>query len=85
MYNLSEKPWQKYPIKNHLTPKDGYICMCNLYWIVTEDNCLLKYGKGSYQCNSKEKLAAHGIEYYPNCSVKYFDVLYFPHDCQEYV
>lgn len=78
MYNLNSKEWSKLPISEHDKPKNGYICYCDRYWIVTEDSCILKFNKSSYQCNAYKTVSDNHVKNFPNCTSVFFDVLYLP-------
>lgn len=80
MYDINSKQWTKYPISEHNSPKDGYVCYCNKYWIVTEDNCVLKFNKSSFQYNSHDVISDKYVENFPNCTSQFIEVLYFPQE-----
>lgn len=79
MYDTNSKEWTKLPISEHNFPQDGYVCYCNKFWIVTEDNCVLKFQNIIYQCNLNEEISkTYAEKYFLNCTSKFFEVLYFP-------
>ena len=76
-YDLSDKnKWELVSFENFLTPKDGYVCVCNRYWWITESGELLFYkcnGYYSMQCNHNLNI----MQPVPDgCRIEFFEVLY---------
>lgn len=79
-YN-NPKKYTKYRISDVSKPADGLVCWCNLYWVVTPDDCILLYSKCSWQCNPHKSIVEKIVETtYPGCRLEYFDVLYLQRD-----
>ncbi len=53
--DISEPKYTKVPKSELTTPKNGYVCMLNRYWYVTDDDCVLFYGE-SPQCNTDRRI-----------------------------
>ena len=85
------KKFKKVPILDVLkTPsKNGfYELITGSFWAVTDDDCILLFGKGeSRQCNTSKKIAECMIkgENYPAKEVIFLDKVWLPHDCSGYV
>jgi hypothetical protein len=68
---LNKKDFTKIPIKDIIKIPDSsgiYEVMKNKYYIVTEDNCILKFRKFSIQCNQNDnivKLLLNRVNFYP--------------------
>lgn len=53
--------YTKVPISELTTPKNGYVCMLDRYWYVTNDECVLFYGD-SPQCNVDKRVMEYRLE-----------------------
>ena len=80
----------KLPIQEATVPKDGYVCLANRYWIVTENNELLFYignsRKKHYcspQCNYNESITKRLCK--DGTKVLFIPFVFVPHNCHDYV
>ena len=69
--SIGEITYTKVPKSEVITPKNGYICMLNRYWYVTDDDCVLFYGD-SPQCNQDKRI----MEY--RSSMKQYKIEFIP-------
>ena len=70
------------------TKSGFYDLIVNNWWAVTEDDCILLYGKSrSRQCNSNKSIADHfvKIETHPATKAMLLKTVFLPHDCGDYV
>lgn len=59
--DYSKKPWVKIPIEEIKTPKAGKACYGPAWWVVTPDDCVLKFRGHSFQCNTDKAIVEYLI------------------------
>jgi len=82
--------FKKIPISKVTSPpeKSGtYECIVNNWWCVTEDDCILLYGKyGARQCNLNKAVIDHmlTLDLYPATKAVQLLIVFMPHECGDY-
>lgn len=81
-YDLTDKnKWELVPLNILQEPTDDARCVCDSYWVVTDNGEIVFYKRGkhySLQCNRNKQVSEKYIENFPGCRVEFFKVLFVP-------
>jgi hypothetical protein len=81
---VNNKLYTKVPLSNVIEPKHGSVVYCNYYWVVTPDECIIRFSESAWQGNSKEEVSKILQEkIYKDCRIEFFPILYLPPDPPE--
>jgi len=83
--DYDSKEWTKVPLETIKTPQPHNMVCGPSYWIVTPDECVLRFRESSWQHNAYEDIIKHMIEtIHVGCRIEYLPVAFVPHDCRDY-
>lgn len=65
--------------------QDGDIVATNRWWIIHPNRGLAILYSASYQCHENEGIVRRMAQIYPWAEVRFVELAYIPHNCQDFV
>lgn len=74
------KAFDYFPVSDLLQPNNSGLFRVykDYYWIVTPEDCLIRFGGHSWQCNLNECIAQRFLKMYPGCKVVQYPLIFIP-------
>lgn len=65
-------------------PQNGDAVVTDCWWAVHPERGLVMFQRTSPQCNTNEVISRRITEMYPWAEVRFIEVAYVPHNCNDY-
>ena len=71
-----------FPVSELLQPNDSglFHVYKDYFWIVTQEDCLIRFGGHSWQCNKDERIVKRFLNMYPGCKVVQYSWIFTPYE-----